>query len=178
MDFETQLAELLKPFPIEQYTMDDCNSDDCPDLTPFMQKQIDGLAALAKSAWDQRNKAYDLNDLVTEQRDKLTEELDDERYYIKQLESDVKEYEALLEAERAERLKASEFVYSENKRLSAIIDQHLTESANAKRKYLELVAMIVYYTEDNKGFPYCRDIRGEVAKAAAAALKEMQTAKG
>jgi hypothetical protein len=45
-----------------------------------------------------------------------------------------------------------------------------------RAKYLELVAMISYYTEDNKGLPYCRDIRGEVAKTAQLALDALKQA--
>lgn len=63
MDFETQLEEILKPFPDENYK----------------ETQIGLLTALAKTAWDQRNKAHDLLDFVTQQRDELAEQLEDEK---------------------------------------------------------------------------------------------------
>lgn len=84
------------------------------------------------------------------------------------------EYAEMLEAEKLDRLQTSQSMYAEQLRLSALIDELLTERAEANRKYLELVAMISYYTEDNKGFPYCRDIRGEVAKTAQEALNQIQ----
>lgn len=84
------------------------------------------------------------------------------------------EYKELLEAEKLDRLRTSESMYAEQLRMSALIDELITERAETNRKYLELVAMISYYTEDNHGLPYCRDIRGEVAKAAKEELDKIQ----
>ena len=84
------------------------------------------------------------------------------------------EYAEKLEAEKLDRLQSTQSLYAEQLRMSAEIDKLMADHKNVTAKYLELVAMISYYTEDNKGFPYCRDIRGEVAKTAQAALDALK----
>jgi hypothetical protein len=79
MDFDTKLKEILKPFPAEDYSREDCNSDDCPAYLEFVEKQVTDLTELTKQAWEQRTKALDINDFVTKQRDELAEQLEDEK---------------------------------------------------------------------------------------------------
>lgn len=88
------------------------------------------------------------------------------------------EYAEKLEAEKLDRLQSTQSLYAEQLRMSVLIDELLTERADINRKYLELVAMISYYTEDNRGVPYCRDIRGEVAKTAQLALDAITKPEG
>jgi hypothetical protein len=85
------------------------------------------------------------------------------------------EYAEKLEAEKLDRLQSTQSLYAEQLRMSALIDELLTERADTNRKYLELCALITYYTEDNKGYPYVRDSRGEVAKAAIDAFNALNT---
>ena len=84
------------------------------------------------------------------------------------------EYAEKLEAEKLDRLQSTQSMYVEQMRLSGEINTLIVNYKDLQAKYLELVAMISYYTEDNRSIPYCRDIRGEVAKAAQQALDALK----